>query len=54
MFTWITEGYRYLADLMQKQGLPSELQGYAIGHVINARTARADALPFFQRTLVVK
>jgi enterochelin esterase-like enzyme len=54
MFTWITEGSKYLADFMQKQGIPVELQGYAIGHTIRAGTVKDDALPFFRQTLLLR
>jgi enterochelin esterase-like enzyme len=54
MFPWITEGSKYLADLMQKQGIPVEIQGYPIGHTIRAGTVKDDALPFFRQTLLLK
>ncbi len=54
MFPWITEGSKYLADLMQKQGIPVEIQGYPIGHTIRAGTVKDDALPFFRQTLFLR
>jgi S-formylglutathione hydrolase FrmB len=53
-YTWIPEGSIYLADAMQKQGIPAELQGYPIGHTIRYGTVMDDALPFFQRTLTAE
>jgi S-formylglutathione hydrolase FrmB len=50
-YRWITEGARYLAEDMQKRGLPVETAQLSIGHEINAQLATEDALPFFERHL---
>lgn len=53
-YRWITEGSQYLAGLMNAEGLPVELQAYAIGHMIQAWNVIEDALPFFERTLTLE
>jgi enterochelin esterase-like enzyme len=51
MFPWITQGSQYLAALLKQEGLPTELQGYIMGHNIRPGTVRDDALPFFKNNL---
>lgn len=51
MFTWITEGSRWLASELEREQLPVEFAELNIGHTIGAGTVKNDAMEFFARTL---